>query len=48
MEPVELMVDDLTRRIAMLSLEASEWKARALLAEKALEELSEEDEEEVG
>jgi len=34
-----LMIDDLARRNAQTAIEASEWRARALLAEGALEEI---------
>lgn len=42
----DLMIDDLTRRVAQTALEASQWRARALLAEQALQEAAEATEEE--
>lgn len=37
---IDIMVDELTRRIASLSVEAASWKARAVTAEQALEDLA--------
>ena len=36
-----LIMDDLTRRVAQTSLEASQWRARALAAEAAMQKLAE-------
>ena len=44
MEPVQIMVDDLARQIAQKAIEAAEWKARALSAEAALEEMTKDEE----
>ncbi len=44
MDPNELtagMVGDLGNRVAAASIEASQWKVRALTAEAALEEIAE-------
>lgn len=36
---VDLMIDDLAKRVAQISVESSNWRARAILAEQTLEEL---------
>lgn len=38
---VDIMIDDLTRRVASMSLEVASWKARALDAEASLREIAE-------
>ena len=40
LDATSVMIDDLARRVAQTSVEASSWKARALVAERALEELT--------
>lgn len=37
---LDIMIDDLTKRVASISLEAASWKARALTAERSLAELA--------
>ena len=39
MEPIQLMIEDLGRQVAQKAVETSEWKARALIAEHALEQI---------
>lgn len=39
MDPIEHVIDDLGRRVAQSAIEASEWRARALVAEEALAEI---------
>lgn len=39
MNPIEVMVDDLGRQIAQKAIECAEWRARALIAEAAIEEI---------
>ena len=46
MEPIQVMIEDLGRQVAQKSIEASEWKARALTAEAALRELADEGDDE--
>lgn len=41
LDPTAVLLDDLVRRVAMANLEASQWRARALVAEAALEEMRE-------
>lgn len=41
MEPVNIMIDDLARQVAQKAIESAEWKARALSAEAALKEVTE-------
>lgn len=43
MEPIQVMIEDLGRQVAQKSIEAAEWKARALAAESALQELAAEE-----
>lgn len=38
-DQITLMLDDLARRVAQTSLDAAQWRARAMSAEAALEEL---------
>jgi hypothetical protein len=37
MEPIQVMIEDLGRQIAQKAVEAAEWKARAIIAEAALQ-----------
>lgn len=39
MEPMEVMIDDLARQVAEKAIESASWRARAVIAETALEEL---------
>jgi hypothetical protein len=39
LDSTSVMIDDLARRVAQTSVEASSWKARALVAEQALEQM---------
>ena len=48
MDPVEVMLEDLARQVAQKSVEVAQWKARALLAEAALNEIKEEETDEEG
>ena len=41
---LDIMIDDLTRRVASISVEAASWKARALDAEQSLREIAEAEE----
>lgn len=46
MDPVEIVIDDLARQVAEKSIESASWKARAVTAEAALEELRETEDDE--
>ena len=35
-DPIQLMIEDLGRQVAEKSIQAAEWKARALIAEHTL------------
>ena len=41
----DLMLDDLARRVAQTSVEAAQWRARAIAAEAALAEIQKASEE---
>ena len=43
-DPVNVVIDDLLSRIANISLDAAQWRARAIIAEAALAELTPNDE----
>lgn len=40
----DLVIDDLTRRVAATTLEVTQWRARAIIAEQALAEISDSEE----
>lgn len=44
LDPNVVVLDDLTRRVAMAQLEAAQWRARAIVAEQALDALRAEQE----
>lgn len=44
----DLMINDLAERVAQISVDASAWRARALLAEEALKDLKDLEADEVG
>lgn len=48
MDPVEVMLDDLARQVAQKAVEAAQWKARAVSAEAALAEATQENDGEDG
>lgn len=41
MDPIEILVDDLGRQVAQKAIELADWRARAIVAERRLQELAE-------
>ncbi len=41
MEPIQVMIEDLGRQVAQKAIESAEWKARAVVAEATLAEITE-------
>jgi hypothetical protein len=40
MEPIQLMIENLGRDVARVTIKSAEWEARALVAEAALAEIA--------